>query len=251
MYNDCVKLWRNGDIKNLMDNFFLKFSYSSIKIENNETRLRDVENVFKSESIKELKGDKKVLKEIENHKKLCNQIFQLTKENKPLLSIEIVKKFHKILMNGCFREELLRKGEKPGEFKKGDYVVGLFDVGANPEDVETELTSLIDEINEVEITEKNALTVVSYFHCWFESIHPFADGNGRVGRMLVNYLLIGNNLPPIILYQLDRTEYYQALEVFNDTQEIDLMVDFLDKQAYKTWEKNYNKRFKCLLDYFV
>ncbi len=54
------------------------------------------------------------------------------------------------------------------------------------------------------IVKNKALTVVGYFHCWFETIHPFGDGNGRTGRMLVNYLLIGYNLPPIILFEGDR-----------------------------------------------
>lgn len=72
----------------------------------------------------------------------------------------------------------------------------------------------------------------------FESIHPFADGNGRVGRILLNYLLVTNNLLPIVIFYDDREQYYLALEYFNETQEIDRMVGFLDEQAYKTWIKN-------------
>lgn len=95
------------------------------------------------------------------------------------------------------------------------------------------------------VTIKNLIS----YNCWFESIHPFADGNGRVGRMLLNYLLIGSGLPPIVLFENDREEYYLALEYFNDCQEIDKMVDFLDRQAYKTWVKDYNVKHKNLKDY--
>lgn len=248
-YNEIVKIWREGNTKDLLSRFFLKFTYGSNKIENNETRLRDVETVFRGEKVLDFKGDKKTIIEIENHRDLCKNILQLSKENNSKLSIDLIKHFHYVLMNDCFTEKLLLKEEKPGEFKKGDYVVGLHDVGVGPLEVEENLESLIGEINDVGFNENNALKVVSYFHCWFESIHPFADGNGRVGRMLLNYLLIGNNLPPIVLFENDREEYYLALEYFNETQEIDKMVKFLNSQAYKTWAKDYNVKVKSLKNF--
>ncbi len=118
-------------------------------------------------------------------------------------------------------------------------------------EVEENLDLLIEEINNVEITENNALKVISYFHCRFETIHPFAAGNGRIGRLLINYLLIGNSLPPIILFENDCEEYYLALEYFNSKQEIDKMFKFLDDQAYKTWVKDYNVKLKSLKDFLV
>lgn len=249
LYKEAIKVWRSGNIEELLNKFFFKFTYSSNKIENNETRLRDVETVFKGEKVTNFKGDKKTIKEIENHKEVCFSIIDLAKKNKNKISINLIKQMHYDLMKDCFSEELLCKGERPGEFKKGDYVVGLHDVGVSPEEVEENLTSLIEEVNDIKINENNALKVISYFHCWFETIHPFADGNGRVGRMLINYLLIGNNLAPIILFENDREEYYLALEYFNDKQEINKMVKFLDNQAYKTWVKNYNEKLKKLKDF--
>jgi Fic family protein len=60
-YKDCIKIWRKGISENLLDRFFLKFTYASNKIENNETRLRDVETIFKGEKVTDFKGDKKHL----------------------------------------------------------------------------------------------------------------------------------------------------------------------------------------------
>jgi len=248
-YKECINIWRAGISEELMNRFYLKFTYSSNKIENNETRLRDVENVFRGSAVVGFKGNSKTITEIENHKALCDNIVRLSKENNPQLSIDVIKHFHYALMRGCFSEELLIKGEKPGEFKNGDYVVGVHDVGASPEEVEENLKSLVDEINEVEVNENNVLKILSYVHCWFEHIHPFADGNGRVGRMLLNYLLIGNNFPPIIIFESDRTEYYWALENFNEKQEIDKMVSFLEDQAFKTWLKDYNLKVKGLKEF--
>lgn len=248
-YNECIKLWKLGVSEDLINKFFMKFTYASNKIENNETRLRDVETVFKGESVTDFKGNKKTIKEIENHRDLCRNILQISNENNAKLSIKLIKDFHYSLMKGCFSEKLLIKGEKPGEFKKGDYVVGLHDVGVGSQEVEENLISLIKEVNDAEINENNALKVVSYFHCWFETIHPFADGNGRVGRMLLNYLLIGNNLPPIVIFEGDREEYYLTLEYFNAKQEIGKIVKFLDDQANKTWIKDYNIKIKSLNDF--
>lgn len=238
LYQECIQKWRKGLNTKRIDRFFIKFTYSSNKIENDETRLVDVEKVFKGENINDFKGSKETIKEIENHKEFCNNILRECKDSDSKLSLDLIKHFHKSLMKGCFREELLVKGERPGTFKKGDYVVGIHDVGAKPDDVEGDLISLIDEVNEIDITPKNALKVVSYITLWFNTIHPFADGNGRVSRMLLNYMLVRNNLPPIIIFESDRREYYLALEDFNETQEISKMVNFLENQAYKTWLEN-------------
>jgi Fic family protein len=238
LYKQSIELWRKEEVEELLKKFFPKFTYNSNKIENKETRIMDVEAVFKGEKVTDFKGSKKTIKEIENHKEMCDNILKICKENNSKLSITLIKQIHYTLMKGCFTEELLYKGEKPGEFKKGDYVVGLHDVGVAPSEVEENLNSLIQEINEVSIKENNALKIISYLHCWFETIHPFADGNGRVGRMLISYLLIGNGLLPIILFENDREEYYLALEHFNSSQEIDKMVKFLDEQSYKTWVKH-------------
>ncbi len=55
------------------------------------------------------------------------------------------------------------------------------------------------------------LALASIFHHKFEKIHPFADGNGRAGRILMNYILLLNNYPPMVIYKKDRTMYLDAL----------------------------------------
>lgn len=245
-YPLCIDKWKSNNEDELMNKMYMKLTYSSNKIENNETHLRDVRSIFESRDVEGFTGDVKTLIEIRNHKKLYRMFHNLINVEHKRISVELIKRFHSILMEGCMSDRLLDKGERNGEFKKGDYVVGLNDVGAAPDDVLENLESLIDEIYEVEITESNILKVASYFHCWFESIHPFADGNGRVGRVLLNYLLMSNNCPPIVISDEDKTIYYEALEVFNDSQDIDLMFSFLDEQSYKTWLRDYNTRVKKL-----
>ncbi|OAA87784.1 Fic family protein [Clostridium ljungdahlii] len=248
-YNEAIKVWRKGKTKTMLNRFFVKFTYSSNKIANNETRLRDVETVFKGEKVTTFEVNKKTIKEIENHRDFCNNILHLAEENNRKLSIELIKNVHYSLMKDCFTEELLYKGEKPGEFKKDDYIVNLTNADVSSLKIEKNLNLLIRAINDVDINKSNVLKIVGYFICSFQVIHPFANGNGRVGRVLLNYLLIGNNLPPIIIFEIDKEEYYLALEYFNNRKNISKMVDFLDEQAYKTWVKNYNIKKKNLKDF--
>lgn len=69
----------------------------------------------------------------------------------------------------------------------------------------------------------------------------FADGNGRVGRVLANYILMINDLPPIIIYNEDKKYYYAALEKFDSKEDISSMTEFFKYEMEKTWEKTLDK----------
>jgi Fic family protein len=74
-------------------------------------------------------------------------------------------------------------GERLGEYKKHDYVTGREEVGALPEDVEIEMSELLSDLAETNLeSPEHILTAAAYFHAMFENIHPFVDGNGRVGQ---------------------------------------------------------------------
>lgn len=234
LYNEAIKICRDLEPKDLLYDFFIKFTFSSNKIENNQTRLIDVKTIFYGQTTGNYKGYDKTIKEIENHRDLCNRLVEIIRENNGKISVELIRDIHYYLAKDCLSENLLDRGERPGEFKKDYYVVGVHDIGVRPSEVEDSLRFIIDEVNNIEINEDNAIKVISYLHCYFEAIHPFCDFNGRVGRLLINYILIANKLPPIIIFESDRKEYYLALEYFNETQEIDKMVDFLDFEEYKT-----------------
>lgn len=125
--------------------------------------------------------------------------------------------------------------ERPGEFKKHDYVTGVHEVGSSVENVESELRDLFTEVNEY--GGKNVLKVSTYLHARFEYIHPFADGNGRVGRTLMNYYLMIHNYPPLIVYDEDKRIYFECLQKYDETEEIDSLCEFLKYETEKTWEK--------------
>ncbi len=118
-------------------------------------------------------------------------------------------------------------------------MTGAQEVGALPEDVPEELAELIAELDGVETSQ--ALTAAAYFHAKFENIHPFADGNGRTGRLLMNYLLLLWNHPPVIIHEEDRKGYYDALERFDEEQQLEPLVSFLREQAVKTWRSRFER----------
>ena len=97
------------------------------------------------------------------------------------------------------------------------------------------MKELISEVNKYE--GKDVLKAAAYFHARFEFIHPFADGNGRVGRTLMNYYLMTHDHPPIVIYDEDKKIYYECLQKYDETEEIDTLYEFLIYETEKTWEK--------------
>jgi Fic family protein len=121
-------------------------------------------------------------------------------------------------------------------------VTGKEEVGAAPEDVADEVQELLDELREV--PPEKALTAAAYFHAKFENIHAFADGNGRTGRLAMNYFLVLHDHPPITIHEEDRKEYYDALEVWDRQQTLEPLCGFLRSQTEKTWAKQIERAEK-------
>lgn len=243
-YNEILAKWQSYDIQSekdldyYLDNFRILFAFNSNHIENPNTTYHDTREVFEHDSVSSYTGDLRTLFEIQNQKD-CYEFLKEKIINKEPLTQDLICKVHKILMRGCYDKSKYNKGERPGTYKKHLFVVGD-DVGVEPENVPDEIEYILNEIRENE--GKNPLTIAAYFHLSFESIHPFADGNGRVGRTLMNYYLMTHNHPPIILYAEDKETYYMALAVFDKTGEIGGFVKFIEEETVKTWGKPKYKR---------
>lgn len=239
-YDDLLIKWKSLDItcEFLRANFLLRYIYNSNRIEGLTLTYHQTKDVFESEYIRDYGGDVRELFSVLNSQNTFDFICSEFRRNRAI-SLDFVKELHKVSMrNSLDKVQYFELSERAGEFKKHDYVVGRHDAGVSPEDVESSLSELINMILANE--HKNTLEVATILHCEFECIHPFSDGNGRVGRWLMNYWLLCHGYPPIIIYEEDKGRYYDILEEYDVSQDPTKMFNFLKEQSIKTWQSNTN-----------
>lgn len=186
----------NPDIK---DEFILKLTYHSNSIEGsklteNETGAVIFNNVaLPNRSLVEQVAAK-------NHETALNYVFEyIFKKGK--ITEDFVLKIHSILMNGIISDA--------GNYRRHAVrIVGAEVPTANYIKIPNLMAELIKEINK---REDDVLSHVSFVHSSFEQIHPFSDGNGRVGRMIMQAMLLKKCFPPAVIRQEKKYLYYAYL----------------------------------------
>ncbi len=158
-----------------------------------------------------------------------------TKED---LSIKLINKLHEM----CF------KGSKSFAGQLRNVEVGVVDSMGNVLHRGTPVSelnlALRDMISWHEENKKKfrPLVLAAIMHNQFEYIHPFQDGNGRVGRLLLNFILLKNQYPPINIILEDRSKYYWTLQEYQKNQNLKPTVEFLVKQYKNTiWQVTTKK----------
>ncbi len=244
-YERALALWQQkkicteAQLAEAMNGHSIAFAYHSGKIENENVTYHDTREIFEHDGVTSYTGDLRTLFEIRNAKE-ANEYFLSAFGKRLALDEGFIKELQKRLTRNTYDTRRCQLGERPGEYKKHDYVTGKAGIGAAPEEVQEEIAELLEELQGIDA--KNALTAAAYFHVKFENIHPFADGNGRTGRLAMNYLLVRLDHPPIIIHQEDRKAYYSALEAWDTEQQLEPMVMFLREQTAKTWEKQLERK---------
>jgi Fic family protein len=124
-----------------------------------------------------------------------------------------------------------------GKIRKVDVVIrdqfgNVHHRGAHPKRVNTLLKDLLDWYHKHKSTYP-PLLLAAVVHNQFEHIHPYQDGNGRVGRILLNYILIQNKYPPVNVRQQDRIRYYETLQTYHKTGDLKTTIKFLLNQYKK------------------
>ena len=191
-----------GEVARLNEEFIVEFTYNSNAIEGNTLTLRETDLVLRGLTI-----DKKPLKdhmEAVGHKEAFEFVSELVKNNVPI-SESVIKQIHYLV--------LADKKEDRGVYRR----VPVRIMGAQHEPVQPYLIApKMEELlrNFVESTE-HIVTKLARFHIEFEGIHPFIDGNGRTGRLLVNLELMKAGYPPIDIKFTDRIAYYNAFDEYH------------------------------------
>jgi Fic family protein len=253
-YKKITDMWHGFGIKTVaeldmrLQSFRILFAYNSGKIENAEITYNNTREIFEDEKTPSFCGRPDTLTEISNQKKCYEFLLPKIIKKEPI-TLALIKEVHEITTMATYdSRRYFELGERPGEFKKHDFVVGKNETGSAPQDVESEISSLLEELYSQEpLTEPLAIFKAStYFHAWFEAIHPFADGNGRVGRTLMNYFLMTHNHPPLIIYDQDRKNYYSGLEIFCKDENIQPLFEFFQNQLEETWKKTLQRSYSCI-----
>lgn len=199
--------------KEVLDNFIVSFTYNTTSIEGNTIALNDVKKIL-SEEIINLKN--KTLREIYDLRNTKNTFFSIINSKKPITSDFIIN-IHK---------QLVKDIDNRVGFRKHDVRVIKSRFDSTPYfRIEKEIQELLDWYKSSK--KLNPFVLATIFHHKFERIHPFSDGNGRTGRLLMNYILMKNKYPPIIITKKNRSEYLQALEFADKYENYSKLIQFL------------------------
>ena len=122
---------------------------------------------------------------------------------------------------------LKRDPDVGGQYRNVEVYIGGSDaILASPEQIPSRMKKLVNAFNS-KMQDLHIVKRIALFHLEFESIHPFIDGNGRTGRLLINYDLMRNGYPPIDIRFTEKRKYYYCFQAYNGPDENDMPMQFL------------------------
>ncbi len=203
-----------GEVARLNEEFIVEYTYNSNAIEGNTLTLQETDWVLKGLTVaqKPLKDHLEVV----GHKEAFDFISKMVK-SKELLSESLIKQIHFLV--------LADKPEDRGVYRRIPVrIIGAQHEPVQPYLIGPRMEQLLYEYGE---SQEPLITKLARFHIEFERIHPFIDGNGRTGRLLVNFELMKQGYPPIDIKFTDRIVYYKAFEAYHENQSLEAMETLL------------------------
>lgn len=210
-----------GEVERLAEEFMIDFTYNSNAIEGNTLTLKETALALEGMTI-----DQKPLKdhlEAVGHRDAFLYVQDVAKQNLPL-SETVIKNIHALV--------LMNRPDDKGVYRRIPVrIMGAYTQPVQPYMIEPKMTELLS-VNEDRKSTMTDIERIALFHLEFEGIHPFIDGNGRTGRLILNLDLIRNGYPPINVKFTDRKRYYDAFDAFykdnNPTPMTELIAEYID-----------------------
>lgn len=207
--------------------------YNSNAIENSTLSLEETDKILLQIELDRYISEREIF-EAKNLARVVSYIENKSKENE--LDFDIIITLHKMLISNI-RDDIAGRFRKEGEWVRvGDYVA------PNPLEVTDRLQKVLTEYHSN--TSESIIKRIAKFHLGFEYVHPFCDGNGRIGRVLNNYLLMRGGYVSINIKFIDRPMYYDAFREFQTKGKTKIMETIVAKAL----TNSYHKRLAYLED---
>ncbi len=210
-----------GEVERLREEFMVEFTYNSNAIEGNTLTLKETAMALEGMTI-----DQKPLKdhlEAVGHRDAFLYVHDIA-QNNTALSESVIKNIHALV--------LMNRPEDKGVYRRIPVrIMGAYTEPVQPYLIEPKMNELL-RVNEERANTMHIVERIARFHLEFEGVHPFIDGNGRTGRLIMNLDLIRNGYPPINVKFTDRKRYYDAFDAYykeNDaTPMTTLIAEYID-----------------------
>ena len=203
-----------GELQRLRDEFLIEYTYNSNAIEGNALTLQETALVLEGVTI-----DKKPLKdhlEAVGHKDAFLYVQELVKDKVPF-SEAIIKQIHTLV--------LMDRPEDRGIYRRIPVrIMGAYHMPPESVVVPEQMENLAAEFDNKKL---HPIESAALFHLKFEGVHPFVDGNGRTGRLIMNLFLMQNGYPPINVKFADRRRYYGAFDSYYRDGDAGTMIEIV------------------------
>ncbi|AJF62789.1 MAG: hypothetical protein QT11_C0001G0648 [archaeon GW2011_AR20] len=211
--------------KNLNE-FVIRFTYDSSKLAGVNVTLRQTYLILKEGIIPENIKNLKTVRELENHKK----VFMVITKYKGRLNLNFIKKLHRVLFAGV-NDEI--SGKMRNELKMNVKLAGTSYIPPKWNYVEKELNNFF-KWYKIENRKLHPLELAALIHLKLISIQPFADGNSRLSRLLMNWILWKYNYPLIDIQIEDLENYYKALDKYQIEKREKPFIDYVKEKYFKS-----------------
>jgi fido (protein-threonine AMPylation protein) len=179
--------------------------HNSTAIEGNTMTRAQVENLVEH---RRLAAPLAEALEVEGYSKAADWVYRNANEARNGVPTAVVRQIHTLAMQLAWAVDPPPTHDQPGAWRQGGVKVGSLNV-STPAAVPADMEAWCESTRHRRGT--HPVVHAAHHHAWFERIHPFVDGNGRVGRLVLNFLLIQSGYPPAVILKEQRPRYLQAL----------------------------------------
>jgi len=216
--------------------------YNSNAIENSTLTLEETEKILLQIDLDRYITEREIF-EAKNLARVVSYIDKRAKEQE--LTLEVILSLHKMLISNI-------RDDVAGRFRKdSEYVRVANHIAPHPKEVVDRLLKMLAEYNAA--SHENIIKRIAKLHLAFEYTHPFVDGNGRIGRVINNYVLIREGFVPINIKFIDRKKYYEAFKEFDEKGAATIMEEIVGKALTNSYYKRLayleGKKIITLADY--